>query len=107
MNWDISTRGLELAKLQRMHAGMQLRDEHFISFRQNLLNTLRELKVKDKQLYLVSQRMNGFKPYILNRESLASLAQKHGAGKQYFTEKYVKSLLGDPRTQTLVAMKGR
>jgi len=45
-----------------------------------LIHTLRDTGAKDKELYLIANRMDGFKACIINRNSLKELVENYSGG---------------------------
>jgi hypothetical protein len=70
MSFNTKDHGYNMGLLRHRHKGYHLNNVHFVIFKQHLMTTLRQQGVKEKELYLIATRTDGFKACITNKDSL-------------------------------------
>ncbi|CAD8188260.1 unnamed protein product [Paramecium octaurelia] len=98
MAWE-QTNDQILVEMRQSHKGMHLTNVHFTLFKQHLVESMRQLKIQEKQIELVTTRMDGYRSYIINQDSLLDYYGEQSSLLQVQQKKYVQLLKRDPRMQ--------
>lgn len=93
MSFNTVDYAFNMSILREKHKAFHLTDIHYVIFKQYLMHTLRETGAKDKELYLIANRMDGFKACITNKDSLKELIDNYKGGSCKINYIYYKLLL--------------
>ncbi|CAD8079617.1 unnamed protein product [Paramecium primaurelia] len=98
MAWE-QTNDQVLVDMRYSHKGMHLTNVHFTLFKQHLIESMRQLNIQEKQIELVTTRMDGYRSYIINQDSLLDYYGEQSSLLQVQQKKYVQLLKRDVRMQ--------
>ncbi|CAD8102797.1 unnamed protein product [Paramecium primaurelia] len=98
MAWE-QTNDQVLIEMRQSHKGMHLTNVHFTLFKQHLIESMRQLNIQEKQIELVTSRMDGYRSYIINQDSLLDYYGEQSSFLQVQQKKYVQLLKRDVRMQ--------
>ncbi|CAD8103918.1 unnamed protein product [Paramecium sonneborni] len=98
MSWE-QTNDQVLIEMRTSHKGMYLTNVHFTLFKQHLIESMRQLNIQEKQIELVTSRMDGYRSYIINQDSLLDFYGEQSSLLQVQLKKYVQLLQKDVRMQ--------
>ncbi len=96
-----------MKNLREKHCSYYLTDFHLVLFKQNLINTLRNEGAKDKEIYIVAQRMDGFRPCITNKDSLKDIIDNYPGGEKKIFYIYYKFLLKEKALAPFILKFGK
>ncbi|CAD8120680.1 unnamed protein product [Paramecium sonneborni] len=99
MAWE-QTNDQVLTEMRSSHKGMYLTNVHFTLFKQHLIESMRQLNIQEKQIELVTSRMDGYRSYIINQDSLLDYYGEQSSLLQVQQKKYVQLLKRDSRMQS-------
>ncbi|CAD8199753.1 unnamed protein product [Paramecium pentaurelia] len=98
MGWD-QTSDQVLVDMRQSHKSMHLNNVHFTLFKQHMIESMRQLHIQEKQIELVTSRMDGYRSYIINQDSLLDFYRDQPTLLQVQQKKYVQLLRRDHRMQ--------
>ncbi|CAD8184946.1 unnamed protein product [Paramecium octaurelia] len=98
MGWD-QTSDQALLDMRESHKSMHLNNVHFTLFKQHMIESMRQLHIQEKQIELVTSRMDGYRSYIINQDSLLEFYRDQPTLLQVQQKKYVQLLRRDHRMQ--------
>ncbi|CAD8101651.1 unnamed protein product [Paramecium sonneborni] len=98
MGWD-QTSDEVLSIMRQSHKSMHLNNVHFTLFKQHMIESMRQQQIQEKQIELVTSRMDGYRSYIINQDSLLDFYRDQPTLLQIQQTKYVQLLRRDPRMQ--------
>lgn len=104
MGWDTHGSEAVLALLRDSHRSMRLTNVHFTLFKQHMIQSMREIGITDKQIELVTQRMDGYRCCIVDQDTLLDFFRQSPTMMSSMIKKYEGLLKKDYRLKHLPSL---
>ncbi|CAD8198358.1 unnamed protein product [Paramecium pentaurelia] len=96
MGWDCSV-DYVLNYLRKSHQNMNLTNVHFTLFKSYLVESMKDIGLKEDQIELITQRMDGYRSCIVNQDCLLDFYFQSSTLFKVQVKKYELLLQKDPR----------
>ncbi|CAD8206612.1 unnamed protein product [Paramecium octaurelia] len=96
MGWNCGV-DYVLNYLRKSHQRMNLTNVHFTLFKQHLVEAMKELGLKERQIELITKRMDGYRSCIVNQDCLLDFYFQSPTLFKVQVKKYEVFLQRDPR----------
>ncbi|KAM3147841.1 hypothetical protein pb186bvf_000169 [Paramecium bursaria] len=96
MSWGIEQED-QLKYLRRSHQAMHLTNVHFTLFKSHLIKSMREMKIRDNQIEMLTIRMDGYRGCILDKDTFYDQLNQSKNLMPIWIKKYENLCSKDPR----------